>query len=615
MKRMLILSLMIGQVAWATMPRTISYQGVLRSSSGSPIPNGNHTLTMKLYNVSTGGTALWTETDTVFVTNCTFHTMLGDGTALNLAFDQTYWLGLTVDSGTEQTPRTEFTASPYAFRAAVADSVVGGGSGGDGDWIINGVDMYAGVSGKVGIGTSSPQARLEVRGAGEEVRASGATSQFPDRWVSMVYHPSIGPLLRGGSDYSRLTLDADEGAAGKIVLGCDGDKVGIGTIDPMCPLDVVGLLNTDGFQMTTGAGAGKVLTSNSAGVGTWQTASGGMGGTGSTNRIPKFSGTTTLTNSALYDNAGKIGLGITTPSAQFEVDASSARAGKFTSDLNCADDEVLYVKYTGSPYLTCTAVYGEAIPASGNGIGANFKGGLYGAIGYGSAGASSNYTWGLKGEVSSGAGEKYGVEGFAFGDGRNYGVIGNTSGDGICYGVYGTSPGTAGDYSAYFTQHAYVGGNFTVGGTKLFRIDHPFDPANKYLHHYCLESDEITNVYSGNVVLDANGEAWVELAEWFEAINRDPRYQLTCIGGFANVYVAEEIAGNRFKIAGGEAGMKISWQVTALRSDPAAEKYRLPVEAEKPEGERGKYLHPDLFGQPPEMGIGYLDPERDVSSK
>ena len=62
--------------------------------------------------------------------------------------------------------------------------------------------------------------------------------------------------------------------------------------------------------------------------------------------------------------------------------------------------------------------------------------------------------------------------------------------------------------------------------------------------------------------MDAAGEAWIEMPEWFDALNRDFRYQLTCIGGFAPVYIAEEIeetAGNQFKIAGGYSGLKVSW--------------------------------------------------------
>jgi hypothetical protein len=49
---------------------------------------------------------------------------------------------------------------------------------------------------------------------------------------------------------------------------------------------------------------------------------------------------------------------------------------------------------------------------------------------------------------------------------------------------------------------------------------------------------------------------------------KDFRYQLTCIGGSALVYISEEIKNNRFAIAGGKQGLKVSWQVTGIRKDP-----------------------------------------------
>jgi hypothetical protein len=111
------------------------------------------------------------------------------------------------------------------------------------------------------------------------------------------------------------------------------------------------------------------------------------------------------------------------------------------------------------------------------------------------------------------------------------------------------------------------------------------------------------NIYNGNVVLDEHGEAWVELPEWFEALNRDFRYQLTCIGDFAPVYIAEKIQHSRFKIAGGKPGMEVSWQVTGIRHDPWAEAHRIPVEEVKPPEEQGTYLHPEVYGQPEEKSV------------
>ena len=151
-------------------------------------------------------------------------------------------------------------------------------------------------------------------------------------------------------------------------------------------------------------------------------------------------------------------------------------------------------------------------------------------------------------------------------------------------------------------------GDVQINGELIFSssvvsLDNPLDPANKFLNHANVGSSEMLNVYSGNVVLDSNGEAWVELAEWVEALNSDFRYQLTCIGGTSSVYIAEEVSDNRFKIAGGVSGMKISWQLTGVRKDPWAQEHPLIVDKEKSPNEKGYYYHSELYEQPEEKSI------------
>lgn len=127
-----------------------------------------------------------------------------------------------------------------------------------------------------------------------------------------------------------------------------------------------------------------------------------------------------------------------------------------------------------------------------------------------------------------------------------------------------------------------------------FKIDHPLDPANQYLCHSFVESPDMKNIYDGLVMLDEKGEAEVKLAEWFEPLNRDFRYQLTAIGAPGpNLYIAEEIKGNLFKIAGGQPGMKVSWQVTGIRHDAYAQAHPIMVEEEKTLAEKGSFLHPE----------------------
>jgi hypothetical protein len=174
------------------------------------------------------------------------------------------------------------------------------------------------------------------------------------------------------------------------------------------------------------------------------------------------------------------------------------------------------------------------------------------------------------------------------------------------FGVYGYSTS---NYAIYSDGNAGVNGDLNVVGnvTKSggsFKIDHPLDPANKFLYHSFVESPDMKNVYDGVVTLDAKGEATVTLPDWFETLNRDFRYQLTAIGQAApDLHVKAEVKGNAFSIAGGAAGKRISWLLTGIRQDAWANAHRIPVEEEKPATERGLYLHPTELGKPAAKGI------------
>ena len=197
------------------------------------------------------------------------------------------------------------------------------------------------------------------------------------------------------------------------------------------------------------------------------------------------------------------------------------------------------------------------------------------------------------------------------GGGDGFRALANVS-NGLNWGAlwavnYGTSPALY----AYATQAGYFQGNVTITGTLSkggggFKIDHPLDPIHKYLNHSFVESPDMKNVYDGVIELDSQGEAWVELPNWFSALNRDFCYQLTAIGTPGpDLFIAAEIANNRFKIAGGKAGMKVSWQVTGIRQDAFANAHRIPIEEDKSTNDRGKYMHPGDYGVSETMGIGY----------
>ena len=210
----------------------------------------------------------------------------------------------------------------------------------------------------------------------------------------------------------------------------------------------------------------------------------------------------------------------------------------------------------------------------------------FAANGYGAAGAGS--TGGVYGIGASG-------NGFEGSGGVFQGGTGTATGDGVV-GVAGSG------YAGNFTGDLNVTGSI-IAGTKDFKIDHPLDPANKYLVHASVESSEMMNIYTGNITTDAQDQATVQLPEWFEVLNTDFRYQLTVIGQFAQAIVARKIENNRFEIRTSAPNVEVSWQVTGVRQDAYAKAKPLVVEQEKEARLRGFYIHPEFYGAPPEKQI------------
>lgn len=266
-------------------------------------------------------------------------------------------------------------------------------------------------------------------------------------------------------------------------------------------------------------------------------------------------------------------------------------------------------------------VYGSAHAANGATFGGFFltrSTGTNSSGVLGIAAASTGTTYGVWGHNESSTG--YGVIGTAD---RNVGTA--------TYGVYGRSNSTAGrgvyglaTAANGNTTYAVLGdnalngsgwgvyalGNLGGSGAKLFRIDHPLDPENKYLLHYSTEMPEPQNAYNGVIVTDARGEAWVQLPDYFGAINRDFRYQLTVVDDtdsdlFVMAKVARKIRDNRFKIRTNAPNVEVAWEVKAIRNDRWVQKYGAPVEIEKQGREKGTYQHPDLYDMPEERGMSY----------
>lgn len=183
-----------------------------------------------------------------------------------------------------------------------------------------------------------------------------------------------------------------------------------------------------------------------------------------------------------------------------------------------------------------------------------------------------------------------------------YGVVGEAA----QYGVYGNS----GNYAVYGNSvggyGVYANGDLGTSGNKQFRIDHPSDPEHKYLIHYASESPYPQNFYSGNVVTDAQGYAWVTLPDYFADINTNFKYQLTVIGrDFAQAIISEEIQGNRFQVRTNAPQTKVSWRVEADRNDLYNRKKQPRDVVDKPADEIGTYQMPDLYGKGADRTLGF----------
>ena len=323
-------------------------------------------------------------------------------------------------------------------------------------------------------------------------------------------------------------------------------------------------------------------------------------GNGTPNKVSKWTAGNTIGDSLIYDNDTQVGIGTTGPDSRSKLEV-----------VNWSDNGIGvygWVKTTN----TATS------PGTMGLIGRNESVGTSTAVAKGVAGWTSNgsgISWGVYGQTDSTNVSSAGVRGRLDTPGAQGRAIWGevepaTSGQynghagyfvGPIYvncpspsGCPGSTSNPSARWSAYIQGNLYVNGQI-AGQSKPFLIDHPLVPENKYLVHAAVESQDMKNIYDGIVIMDNNGEAWIELPTWFEALNKDFRYQITSIGGFAPVYIAEKVANNRFKIAGGTPGMEVSWQVTGIRHDPWANDHPLVVEQDKPAEERGSYLYPEGY--------------------
>jgi hypothetical protein len=573
-----VLVLALFSTSSAVVPQEINYQVMLTNDSDEPLTDQAVALEFTIFDAAEGGSPLWSElhetgTNSIGVVSV----ILGETSPLVIAFDQSLWLQVAVD-GQVMWPRRELVAVTTARHAH--DSELLGGVPAPSYALDN--DLYQ-------PGTlNEPSNPLEwtklknvpsgfadgVDDQGTGVSGSG-TSGYVAKFTgddsignSAIFEEG-GRVSIGSHEYdSRLAVE-QTGAAPALYL------TNTSAAEWQSVLEIVRTEPLDGpndgmllLQFPFGSTDGDLIKCESAGAGTTSAVfvvshNGGVSATG--------------------------GLALTPPDHSYTLMA----------ECNYASPEAQAVRgvYTGTGSVDATAVYGEAKPQDYYGIGAKFVGGYVGAMGLVEPTGGHIYV-GVDGECLGGSGSNYGLFGYATGSGTNYGVFGNA--------LYGSQ-----NWAGYFAGDVRVTGTLVNPGPVL-EIDHPSDPEGGYLRHALVSSPEMKTVYDGIAVLDARGEALVQLPDWFEDLNGEFRYQLTPIGAPApDLYVAETVSSGRFRIAGGKPGMTVSWQLTGIRQDANARQHPVVVEEDKRPEDRGRYLDPEAHGAQEELGIGHRDGKTD----
>jgi hypothetical protein len=428
----------------------------------------------------------------------------------------------------------------------------------------------------------------------------GGTSETVASFSNTSIVVDVSTTLAAGTYLATVTNSVPAAGSADVTVGAVGPQGPAGATGPTGPAGPAGAKGATGATGATGP-AGPAGAKGATG------ATGAKGATGATGPAGATGAKGATGATGATGPTGPQG-----PAGTITLPFSGSAAGTDSSVLDITNTSAAHSAVAGHgaqpPFLG---------PTGGDGV-AGYGGASNGfTTGYMSVGGDGVYAFGGAGTAefdSGGAGVKaYGGNATGGGSGGNavmaFGGTGATAGG---QGIYAQGGGNA-DAGEFYGNVDVTGALSKSSGS--FKIDHPLDPANKYLYHSFVESPDMMNIYNGNVVTDGSGTAIVSMPAWFEALNTDFRYQLTVIGQFAQAIVASEIANGSFTIKTSKSGVKVSWQVTGVRQDAWANAHRIQVEVDKAQRDQGHYIHPELFGHEGEPSIAEMHNPRSPASQ
>jgi hypothetical protein len=390
-------------------------------------------------------------------------------------------------------------------------------------------------------------------------------------------------------------------ASGSPVVYLDGEQLTLVSSSSTQIMATMPALPAGSFRLVVGAGVFDV-TNGAVGPAGPQGPTGPTGATGPAGPTgPQGpAGTLTLPFSGTASNTNTCVLCITNTAP--ERAAIAGQGGQALSGSNNGGTGI--GAYGGSSNGTSSekGTGGDGIYALGGPAILNDIGGR-GVSAYGGSSSTGSNSGGA-GIVTTGGTGFSGGDGIMAYGGTGVGQLGGIGGEEGGTGIYAEGSGVL-STAGYFDGSVEINGGLAKASGS-FKIDHPLDPANKYLYHSFVESPDMMNIYNGNVTTDASGTAVISMPAWFEALNTDFRYQLTTIGQPTQAWIASEIANGSFTLKTSKPGVKVSWQVTGIRQDAWANAHRIQVEVDKAPRDQGHYIHPELFGHEGEPSIAEM---------